>query len=153
MLDTVLASIVDYLRQRTAFPGWAVEFLVCFAVFTSVRFAAAVWNGTILEGETLWVALWASYDSLRAYAEDSVVPALIFTAIVEVIIMVLARKRMRLEREEGREEGRQEGRAEGRQEGLAEVRAELEPIIKDLQERVRRLENGRAEQSPDAPAS
>lgn len=67
--------------------------------------------------------------------------------------MVLARKRMRLEREEGREEGRQEGLAEGRQEGLAEVRAELEPIIKDLQERVRRLENGRAEQSPDAPAS
>ncbi len=55
--------------------------------------------------------------------------------------MVLARKRMRIEREEGREEGR------------AEVRAELEPIIEDLQERIRRLENGSAEQSPDAPAS
>ena len=59
--------------------------------------------------------------------------------------MALARKRMRIEREEGRAEGREEGRAE--------VRAELEPIIKDLQERIRRLENGNAEQSPDAPAS
>ena len=140
MLDSMLTSIVDYLRQRTAFPGWAVELLVFFAVFTLARFAAAVWNDTILEGEALWVGFWAAYDNLRAYAEDSVIPALIFTVITEVIIMVLARKRMRIEREEGREEGR------------AEVRAELEPIIKDLQERIRRLENGSAEQSPDASA-
>ena len=141
----MLASIVDYLRQRTAFPGWAVELLVFFTVFTLARFAAAVWNGTIPEGEPLWVSFWAAYDNLRSYAEDSVIPALIFTVITEVLIMVLARKRIRIEREEGRAEGREEGRAE--------VRAELEPIIEDLQERIRRLENGNAEQSPDAPAS
>ncbi len=150
----MFTATFDYFRQRTAFPGWAVELLVFFAAFTLVscirsspdyfeafradwkrvfysilsgakaavgtlypanyeyttlaRFAAAVWNGTILEGEPLWVAFWAAYDNLRVYAEDSVIPALIFTIITEVIIMVLARKRMRIEREEGRKEGREE---------------------------------------------
>ena len=54
--------------------------------------------------------------------------------------MVLARKLLRINREEGREEGI----AEGVERGRAEVRAELEPIIKELEERVRRLENGGA---------
>ena len=105
-----------------------------------------MWNGTILEGEPLWVAFWAAYDNLRVYAEDSVIPALIFTIITEVIIMVLARKRMRIEREEGRKEGREEGKAE--------ARAEYEAIIKDLHERIRQLENGRAaSESTPAPSS
>ena len=56
--------------------------------------------------------------------------------------MVLARKRMRIEREEGFEEGFERGRAE--------MRAELEPIIKDLQERIRNLENGGGETEPAA---
>ena len=133
MLDSMLTSAVDYLRQRTAFPGWTVELMVFLAIFTLARFAAAVWNDTILEGEPLWVAFWAAYDNLSAYAEDSIILALIATIITEVSIMVLARKRMRIEREEGREEGREE------------ARAELEPIIKDLQERIRQLENGGSE--------
>ena len=51
--------------------------------------------------------------------------------------MVLARKLLRINREEGLEEGREEGRAE--------VRAELEPVIEKLQEEIRRLQNGHAE--------
>ena len=141
MLDSMLTSAVDYLRQRTAFPGWTVELLVFLAIFTLARFAAAVWNDTILEGEPLWAAFWAAYDNLSAYAEDSIILALIATIITEVSIMVLARKRMRIEREEGREEGRKVGREE--------VRAELEPIIKDLQERIRQLENGGSEAEPE----
>ena len=137
MLDSMLTSAVDYLRQRTAFPGWTVELMVFLAIFTLARFAAAVWNDTILEGEPLWVAFWAAYDNLSAYAEDSIILALIATIITEVSIMVLARKRMRIEREEGREEGREE------------VRSELEPIIKDLQERIRQLENGGSEAEPE----
>ena len=95
-----------------------------------------------MEGESLWAALWTAYDNLTLYAEDSAILALIFTAIVEVTIMVLARKRMRIEREEGFEEGLERGRAE--------MRAELEPIIKDLQERIRKLENGGGETEPAA---
>ena len=144
----MLTAIVDYLQKRTAFPGWAVEFLVFFATFTLLRFAAAVWNGTMLEGEPLWVVVWAAYDNSRAYAEDSVIPAAVFTIFTEVIIMVLARKRMRIEREEGLEEGLEKGLEKGREEGRAEVRAELEPVIRELQERIRQLENGGAEAKP-----
>ena len=100
----------------------------------------------MLKMEPLWVVVWAAYDDLRAYAEDSVIPALIFTILTEVIVMVLARKRMRIEREEGREEGREKGREE--------VRAELEPIISELRERIRQLENGGAvSEPPSAPSS
>ena len=96
----------------------------------------------MLEMEPLWVVVWAAYDNLRAYAEDSVIPALIFTILTEVIIMVLARKRMRIEREEGREEGREE------------VRAELEPMIRELRERIRQLENGQSvSEPPSTPSS
>ena len=141
MLDSMLTSAVDFLRQRTAFPGWTVELMVFLAIFTLARFAAAVWNDTILGGEPLWVAYWAAYDNLSAYAEDSIILALIATIVTEVSIMVLARKRIRIEREEGRKEGKEEGREE--------VRAELEPVIKDLQERIRQLENGGSEAEPE----
>ncbi len=149
MLDSLLTAAIEYVQKRTAFPGWLVEFLVAFALFTLFRSSIAVWNDTILEGESLWTALWTAYDNLAAYAEDSAILALIFTAIVEVIIMVLARKRMRIEREEGLEEGLEKGREEGR----AEVRAELEPVIKDLQEQIRQLKNGRADSEPAESAS
>ena len=144
MLDSMTATLVDYLRKRTAFPGWAVEFAVSFAIFTLARFGAAVWDGTIPGREPLWVGFWTAYDNLRAYADDSAILAVILTIVVEVTIMVLARKRMRIEREEGREEGFEEGLERGR----AEARAELEPIIKDLQERIRKLENGNSETEP-----
>lgn len=140
MLDSVLTATAEYLQKRTAFPGWVAEFLVSFAVATMARFAVAVWNGIMLGREPLWAALWTAYDNLTLYSEDSAILALIVTIIVEVIIMVLARKRIRIEREEGREEGR------------AEARAELEPIIAELQERIRRLENGHSEpQSSPTP--
>ena len=142
MIDSLLTATIEYIQKRTAFPGWLVEFLVAFAIFTLFRASIAVWNGTILEGESLWTVLWAAYDNLTLYAEDSAILALIFTAIVEVTIMVLARKRIRIEREEGFEEGLERGRAE--------MRAELEPIIKDLQERIRKLENGGGETEPAA---
>ena len=140
-----MTAAIEYVQKRTAFPGWLVEFLVAFSLFTLFRSSIAVWNGTILEGESLWAAIWAAYDNFAAYAEDSAILALIFTAIVEVVLMVLARKRMRIEREEGLEEGLEKGREEGR----AEMRAELEPIIKDLQERIRRLENGDPHADPN----
>ena len=145
MLDSLLAKAIEYIQKRTAFPGWVAEFLVAFALFTLCRSAIAVWNGTILAGVSLWTAIWAAYDNLTLYAEDSAILALIFTVIVEVAIIVLARKRMRIEREEGLEKGREEGRAE--------VRAELEPIIKELQERVRQLENGRGDADQSATSS
>ena len=141
MLEDALTATLRYLRRNTAFPGWAVEFLLFFAGWTLARFGAALWSsatGLTEEALTLWMGFWAAYDNLRDYADDSAIAALILTIIMEVIVMVLARKLLRINREEGREEGF----AEGVERGRAEVRAELEPIIKELQERVRRLENG-----------
>ena len=120
--------------------------MLFFAGLTLARFGASVWeSATQPEASlTLWASFWAAYDNLRAYADDSAIAALIVTIIMEVIVMVLARKLLRINREEGREEGIAEGIDRGREEGRAEVRAELEPIIKELEERVRRLENGGA---------
>ena len=60
--------------------------------------------------------------------------------------MFLARKRIALSREEGHEEGikvgHQQGHAQGIQEGRAATEAELLPVIRELQERLRKLENG-----------
>ena len=143
MLDSALAAAMEYLRRNTAFPGWAVEFLIFFAMWTLARFGAALWDGAAGrygEALTLWAAFWTNYDKLRAFADDSAIAALILTIIVEVIIMVLARKLLRINREEGREEGLEEGRAE--------VRAELEPVIEKLQEEIRKLQNGSATAEP-----
>lgn len=143
MLDSALAAAMEYLRRNTAFPGWAVEFLIFFAMWTLARFGAALWDGAAGrygEALTLWAAFWTNYDKLRAFADDSAIAALILTIIVEVIIMVLARKLLRINREEGREEGLEEGRAE--------VRAELEPVIEKLQEEIRKLQNGSAAAEP-----
>ena len=51
--------------------------------------------------------------------------------------MVLARKLLRINREEGIEQGR------------AEARAELEPVIEKLQEEIRRLRNGKLTPEPE----
>ncbi len=62
--------------------------------------------------------------------------------------MFLARKRIALSRVEGHEAGLQEGEVKGREAGRAEAEAEYEPIIREMQERIRELEgrNGK----PDA---
>ena len=52
--------------------------------------------------------------------------------------MFLARKRIALSREEGHEEGIKVGHQEGR----AATEAELLPVIQELRERLRKLENG-----------
>ena len=155
MLDTALGAVVEYLRRNTAFPGWAVEFILWFVACVVARFVSAVWDSTAVSDETLWAGFWSAYDNLGAFADDSAIAALIFTIIVEVFVMVLARKLLRINREEGleegREEGRQRGREEGREEGRQEVRAELEPIIEQLQERIHQLENGEAPAEPPPP--
>ena len=60
--------------------------------------------------------------------------------------MFLARKRIALSRAEGHEEGHalghQEGHSQGIQEGRAATEAELMPVIRELQERIRKLESG-----------
>ena len=140
MLEDALAATLAYLRRNTAFPGWAVEFLLFFATWTLARFGAALWDratGQAGAALTPWTAFWASYDNLRAYADDSAIAALIFTIIMEVIVMVLARKLLRINREEGIEQGR------------AEARAELEPVIEKLQEEIRQLRNGNAPPEPE----
>ena len=70
--------------------------------------------------------------------------------------MFLARKRIALSRAEGHEEGhalghqegRQEGHALGFREGRAATEAELMPVIRDLQERLRRLEGRSGDANP-----
>ena len=104
--------------------------------------------------------------SLYAYADDALVAAILLVIIFEGGFMFLARKRIALSREEGHEEGikvghqqghaqghlegrtqghqegRQEGHAQGIQEGRAATEAQLLPVIQELRERIRRLENG-----------
>ena len=145
MLDSAFGAAIEYLRRNTAFPGWAVEFLLFFAGWTLARFGAAIWDSATQPetSETLWASFWTAYDNLGDYADDSAIAALILTILMEVTVMVLARKLLRINRQEGREEGREEGRSE--------VRAELEPVIRELQERVRHLENGRGEATESTP--
>ena len=91
-------------------------------------------------------------------------PAALALSIILLVIIFeggfvfLARKRIALSRAEGHEEGHalghQEGRQEGRtqgiqegrtlghQEGRAATEAELMPVIRELQERIRKMESG-----------
>ena len=92
--------------------------------------------------------------SVSFYSDDALVAAILLVIIFEGCFMFLARKRIALSREEGHEEGIkvghqqghsqgiQEGRTLGHQEGRAATEAELLPVIRELQERLRKLENG-----------
>lgn len=62
--------------------------------------------------------------------------------------MFLARKRIALSRAEGHEEGHALGHQVGFQEGRAATEAELMPVIRDLQERLRKLESSSGDANP-----
>ncbi|MDE2788440.1 MAG: hypothetical protein OXL37_17530 [Chloroflexota bacterium] len=101
-----------------------------------------MWDGVVVDGEALWFAWWQAYDNAGSFADDAVALAISLTAVIEGSFMFLAKRRIAIAREDGREEGR------------AEMRAELEPVIRDLQERIQRLENGDTRESPPTePAS
>ena len=166
MTDSLLSEIIRYVRSHTAFRAWLVEILILFVVFTLARAAIAVW----LRWDTPTVQWWAkwlyAYDNLRSYADDALVAAILLVIIFEGGFMFLARKRIALSREEGHEEGikvghqqghsqgiqegrtlgiqegHQQGHSQGIQEGRAATEAELMPVIQELRERIRKLENG-----------
>ena len=144
-MDAILDYVIESLRRYTALRAWFAEILLIFAILMLARLAAAVWDGVAVNGETLWFAWWHIFDNAGSFADDAVALAISLTAVIEGSFMFLAKKRIAIAREDGREEGRQEGRAE--------VRAELEPIIRDLQERIQRLENGGSQRSPATDAA
>ena len=135
-LDAILDYVIESLRRYTAIRAWLAEILLIFAILMLARLAAAVWDGIVVDGESVWSAWWRAYDNAGSFADDAVALAISLTAIIEGSFMFLAKKRIAIAREDGREEGR------------AEVRAELEPIIRDLQARIQRLENGGSQQYP-----
>ena len=140
-MDAILDYVIESLRRYTALRAWFAEILLIFAILMLARLAAAVWDGVAVNGETLWFAWWRTFDNAGSFADDAVALSVSLTAIIEGSFMFLAKKRIAIAREDGREEGR------------AEVRAELEPIIRDLQERIQRLENGGSRQSPATDAA
>ena len=144
-MDAILDYVIDSLRRYTAIRAWIAEILLIFAILMLARLAAAIWDGVAVDGETLWFAWWRAYDNAGSFADDAVALAVSLTAVIEGSFMFLAKKRIAIAREDGREEGLKEGRAE--------ARAELEPIIRDLQARIQRLENGGSQQSPATDAS
>ena len=140
-MDAILDYVIDSLRRYTAIRAWLAEILLIFAILMLARLAAAVWDGVVVDGEALWFAWWQAYDNAGSFADDAVALAISLTAVIEGSFMFLAKKRIAIAREDGREEGR------------AEMRAELEPVIRDLQERIQRLENGDSRESrPTEPA-
>ena len=143
-MDAILDYVIDSVRRYTAIRAWVAEVLLIFAILMLARLSAAVWEGVVVHEEALWFAWWQAYDHAGSFADDAVALAISLTAVIEGSFMFLAKRRIAIAREDGREEGLEEGRQEGR----AEMRAELEPIIRDLQERIRRLENGGSQQSP-----
>ena len=140
-MDAIFDYVIESLRRYTALRAWFAEILLIFAILMLARLAAAVWDGVAVNGETLWFTWWHTFDNAGSFADDAVALSVSLTAIIEGSFMFLAKKRIAIAREDGREEGR------------AEVRAELEPIIRDLQERIQRLENGGSQQSPATDAA
>ena len=136
MTDSLLSEIIRYVRSHTAFRAWLAEILVLFVVFTLGRGAIAVWLRWDAQTAQWWVKWLHAYDNLRAYADDALVAAILLVIIFEGGFMFLARKRIALSREEGREEGR------------AATEAELMPVIRELQERLRKLESGGGNPNP-----
>ena len=136
MIDETLSAAFRAIRDYTAARAWAAEILAVFVLFTAGRFGLAVWMfdatlagagvvpggvpaaaaGTAGAGDAgggpWWVAWLYAYDNLRAYAESAIIVGVGFAFVLEGGIMFLARKRIRLSKEEGRAAGREEGRAE-----------------------------------------
>ena len=116
MIDEALSSAIRTIRDYTAARAWAAEILAVFVLFTAGRFGLAVWMfDAALAGAAgdagggpWWVAWLYAYDNLRAYAESAIIVGVGFAVVFEGGIMFLARKRIRLSKEEGREETRAE---------------------------------------------
>ena len=132
MIDGALSSAIRIIRDYTAARAWAAEILAVFALFTAGRFVLGVWMfdaalagaGVVPGGVPVaaagaagdsdggagpwWVAWLYAYDNLRAYAESAIIVGVGFAFVLEGGIMFLARKRIRLSKEEGRKETRAE---------------------------------------------
>ena len=158
MFEDALSAAIRVIQGYTAVRAWAVEVLAVFVVLTVGRFGLAVWMfdmaasgagagyvpgwvpaaaavglvageaGLGAGGAPWWVAWLYAYDNLRAYAENAIILGMIFAFVFEGGIMFLARKRIRISKEEGhaagREEGREEGHKAGREAGREEGREE-----------------------------
>ena len=134
MFEDALSAAIRVVRGYTAVRAWAVEVLAVFAVLTVGRFGLAVWMfdtaasgagagsvpgwvpaaaavglvageaGVGAGGAPWWVAWLYAYDNLRAYAENAIILGVIFAFAFEGGFMFLARKRIRLSKEEVRAE-------------------------------------------------
>ena len=134
MFEDALSAAIRMVRGYTAVRAWAVEVLAVFALLTVGRFGLAVWMfdtaasgagagsvpgwvpaaaavglvageaGLGAGGAPWWVAWLYAYDNLRAYAENAIILGVIFAFAFEGGFMFLARKRIRLSKEEVRAE-------------------------------------------------
>ena len=154
MFEEAFSAAIRAIRGYTAVRAWAVEVLAVFALLTVGRFGLAVWMfdtaasgagagsvpgwvpaaaavglvageaGLGAGGAPWWVAWLYAYDNLRAYAESAIIAGMILAFAFEGVVMFLARKRIRISKEEGHAAGREEGRAEAR----AEVQPQMEAM-------------------------
>ena len=134
MFEDALSAAIRVIRGYTAVRAWAVEVLAVFVVLTVGRFGLAVWMfdtaasgagagsvpgwvpaaaavglvageaGLGAGGAPWWVAWLYAYDNLRSYAENAIILGVIFAFAFEGGFMFLARKRIRLSKEEVRAE-------------------------------------------------
>ena len=134
MFDDALSAAIRLVRGYTAVRAWAVEVLTVFVLLTVGRFGLAVWMfdtaasgagagsvpgwvpaaaavglvageaGLGAGGAPWWVAWLYAYDNLRSYAENAIILGVIFAFAFEGGFMFLARKRIRLSKEEVRAE-------------------------------------------------
>ena len=155
MFEDALSAAIRAIQGYTAVRAWAVEVLAVFVLLTVGRFGLAVWMfdmaasgagagsvpgwvpaaaavglvageaGAGAGGAPWWVAWLYAYDNLRSYAESAIIAGMILAFAFEGGIMFLARKRIRISKEEGHAAGREEGRAE--------ERAELQPQLETMQ--------------------
>ena len=158
MFEDALSAAIRLVRGYTAVRAWAVEVLAVFVLFTVGRFGLAVWMfdmaasgagagyvpgwvpaaaavglvageaGVGAGGGPWWVAWLYAYDNLRSYAENAIIAGVILAFVFEGVVMFLARKRIRISKEEGHAAGHAAGREEGRAEALAEVQPQLETM-------------------------
>ena len=186
MFEEALSAAIRLVRGYTAVRAWAVEVLAVFALLTVGRFGLAVWMfdmaasgagsvpgwvpaaaavglvageaGAGAGGAPWWVAWLYAYDNLRSYAENAIILGVIFAFVLEGGVMFLARKRIRISKEEGhaaghaagREEGREEGHKEGHKAGREAERAELMPQLDAAEATAARAEAAAAQAQASA---